>query len=369
MPTPGIAYLTRAFRASAGAVISASHNPYFDNGIKFFSRDGKKLPDAVEAAIEMELERPFETVDPAKLGAARRIEDAAGRYIEFCKSSVPFGLTLEGMKIVVDCAHGAGYHIAPHVFEDLGARVTAIGVAPNGTNINEGYGSTAPENLRRAVIEHGADCGVALDGDGDRLIMVDRRGEIVDGDELVYIIAGARRAAGTLKGPVVGTLMSNLGLEQALAAQGVPFLRAKVGDRHVLAMLEEHGGVIGGESSGHIICLDRTTTGDAIVSALQVLAEMLRTGKPLAELKAGMAKLPQRLVNVRMERKVDVSDPVIQAAVRAAEAELGARGRVLLRPSGTEPVIRVMVEGREPGEVERLAQQVADAVRSAANQT
>lgn len=369
MPTPGIAYLTRAFRASAGVVISASHNPFFDNGIKFFSREGKKLADAVEQAIEAELDLPFTTVEPARLGAARRIEDAAGRYIEFCKSSVPFGLSLEGLRIVVDCAHGAGYHIAPHVFEDLGAKVIAIGVAPNGQNINDGYGSTAPENLRRAVIEHAADVGIALDGDGDRLIMVDRRGEIVDGDELVWIIASSRQATGTLKGPVVGTLMSNLGLELALGRIGVPFQRAKVGDRYVLALLEEHGGIIGGESSGHIICLDRTTTGDAIVAALQVLAEMARAGKPLSELKAGMHKLPQRLVNVRMERRIDVADPVIQAATRAAEAELGTRGRVLLRASGTEPVIRVMVEGEDDAEVERLAQRVADAVRSAANQT
>jgi phosphoglucosamine mutase len=368
MPTPGIAYLTRAFRASAGIVISASHNPYYDNGIKFFSRDGKKLPDAVEEAIEAELEKPLTTVDPAKLGGAKRIEDAAGRYIEFCKSSVPFGLTLEGMRIVVDCAHGAGYHIAPHVFEDLGAKVVAIGVSPNGQNINDGYGSTAPENLRRAVIEHGADLGLALDGDGDRLIMVDRRGEILDGDELTFIIASSRQATGTLKGPVVGTVMSNLGLEQALGRLGVPFQRAKVGDRHVLALLEEHGGVIGGESSGHIICLDRTTTGDAIVAALQVLAEMARAGRSLSELKAGMHKLPQKLVNVRMQRKLDVADPVIQAAVSAAERELGSRGRVLLRASGTEPVIRVMVEGEDAGEVERLAHRIADAVQRAADQ-
>jgi phosphoglucosamine mutase len=366
MPTPGIAYLTRAFRADAGVVISASHNPFDDNGIKFFSREGKKLPDEVELAIEAELERPFSTVASAELGKAERVDDAAGRYVEFCKSTVPFGLNLKGMRIALDCAHGAGYLVAPAVFAELGATVHAIGVRPDGLNINAGFGSTAPRALQEAVIEHDCDVGIALDGDGDRLVMADRRGELVDGDELVFIIASARKDAGELKGPVVGTLMSNLGLAQALAQRGIGFERANVGDRHVLALLEEKGGVIGGESSGHIICLDRTTTGDGIVAALQVLARIAASGRTLGELRGGMEKYPQKLVNVRTERKVDLQAPAIGAAVAAVEAALGRSGRVLLRASGTEPVVRVMVEGQDQREVEQHAKRIAEAVRQVA---
>ena len=366
MPTPGIAYLTRAFRADAGVVISASHNPFDDNGIKFFSREGKKLPDELELAIEAELEQPFSTVASAGLGKAERVDDAAGRYVEFCKSTVPFGLNLKGMRIALDCAHGAAYGIAPAVFTELGATVHAIGVAPNGLNINDGFGSTAPRALQDAVIEHDCDVGIALDGDGDRLVMADRRGELVDGDELVFIIAGARKDAGELRGPVVGTLMSNLGLAQALAQRGIGFERANVGDRHVLALLEEKGGTIGGESSGHIICLDRTTTGDGIVAALQVLARIASSGRTLGELRGGMEKYPQKLVNVRTERKVDLKHPAVAAAVAAVEGALGQAGRVLLRASGTEPVVRVMVEGQDEVEVDQHAKRIAEAVRQVA---
>jgi phosphoglucosamine mutase len=366
MPTPGIAYLTRAFRADAGVVISASHNPFDDNGIKFFAGDGKKLPDVVEAAIEAELERPYTTVESSALGNAKRIDDAAGRYVEFCKSSVPFGLSLKGLRVVVDCAHGAAYQVAPAVLAELGATVFAIGVAPNGMNINDRVGSTAPEAMQRAVIEHDADVGLALDGDGDRLIMADRRGELMDGDELVYAIACARLESGELKGPVVGTQMSNLGLEQALATKGVAFMRAAVGDRHVLAMLEANGGTIGGESSGHIICLDRTTTGDGLIAALQVLARIVSTGRSLGELRAGMDKLPQRLINLRTEQPVDLDAAPVRKAVAAVEAALGSGGRVLLRRSGTEPVVRVMVEGRDEIEVDEHAKRIAAAVREAA---
>ena len=366
MPTPGIAYLTRAFRADAGVVISASHNPFDDNGIKFFAGNGKKLPDATEAAIEAELEQPFSTVGSSTLGNAKRIDDAAGRYVEFCKSSVPFGLSLKGLRVVVDCAHGAAYQVAPAVLTELGATVFPIGVAPNGMNINEGCGSTAPKAMQQAVIEHDADVGVALDGDGDRLIMADRRGELMDGDELVYAIACARLESGELKGPVVGTQMSNLGLEQALAAKGVGFMRAQVGDRHVLAMLEANGGTIGGESSGHIICLDRTTTGDGLVAALQVLARIVATGRSLGELRAGMDKMPQRLINLRTDKPVDLEAAPVRKAVAAVEAALGSSGRVLLRRSGTEPVVRVMVEGRDEIEVDEHAKRIAAAVREAA---
>lgn len=366
MPTPGIAYLTRAFRADAGVVISASHNPYDDNGIKFFDGQGKKLPDATEAAIEAELEQPFTTVDSNTLGNAKRIDDAAGRYIEFCKSSVPFGLSLKGLRVVVDCAHGAAYQVAPAVLAELGATVFPIGVAPNGMNINAGFGSTAPKAMQQAVIEHDADVGIALDGDGDRLIMADRRGELMDGDELVYAIACARLESGELKGPVVGTQMSNLGLEQALAAKGVGFMRAQVGDRHVLAMLEANGGTIGGESSGHIICLDRTTTGDGLIAALQVLARIVATGRSLGELRAGMEKMPQRLINLRTDKPVDLDSAPVRKAVAAVEAALGGGGRVLLRRSGTEPVVRVMVEGHDEIEVEEHAKRIAAAVREAA---
>ena len=369
MPTPAIAYLTRTLHADAGIVISASHNPYYDNGIKFFSREGCKLPDAVEEAIEAELERPFETVDAVGLGKAERVEDAAGRYIEFCKSTLSQVRSLEGLRIVVDCAHGATYHVAPAVFDELGARVHAIGVAPDGLNINAGCGSTQPQALQAAVRERGADLGIAFDGDGDRVVMVDGRGEVVDGDELLWILARGWRRRGRLRGPVVGTLMTNYGLERALEGLGVGLERAAVGDRYVLERMREREAVLGGETSGHIICLDRVTTGDGIVSALQVLEELVLSGEGLHELKRGMDKLPQHMVNVPLEtgdRTVVEADPV-RDAVREAEAALAGRGRVLLRPSGTEPVVRVMVEGPDPAEVEALARQVAEVVARAAS--
>ena len=368
MPTPGIAYLTRTLHACAGVVISASHNPHEDNGIKFFSGDGYKLPDEVEAEIEAEIDRPLTTVASAELGKAKRIEDAPGRYIEFCKSTIPPLMQLTDLKIVVDCAHGATYHVTPRVLDELGARVVAIGVSPDGLNINQGVGSTHVEALRKAVLEHGADLGMALDGDGDRVLMIDHTGAEVDGDELLYVIALSRHRRGTLRGAVVGTLMTNLGLELALQAQGIGLVRTKVGDRYILERLRQEGWTLGGEPSGHIICLDRTTTGDGTVSALQVLAEMMRTGRTLRELREGLAKFPQRLINVRLARgsaDAAMHAPPVQAAVRAVEAELGAGGRVLLRPSGTEPLLRVMVEGEEAGQVERLAGQIAEAVRAA----
>lgn len=364
MPTPGIAYLTRTLHADAGIVISASHNPYQDNGIKFFSARGVKLSDDIELAIEAELEKDMQCADSSSLGKAERVGDAAGRYIEFCKSTVPNTLSLRGMKIVVDCAHGATYHIAPSVFDELGAEVIAIGVEPNGLNINDEVGSTQPAALQRKVLEHGADLGVALDGDGDRVIMVDHKGEIVDGDELLYIIARSRLNEGELPGAVVGTLMSNLGLEIALKRDGVDFKRAKVGDRYVMDVLNSGGWTLGGESSGHIICLDRTSTGDGIVAALQVVHAVKRTGLTLNELKSGMSKFPQCMENVRVRGKVDIdASPDIAEAVREAEAELGDRGRVLLRPSGTEPVVRVMVEGEDAAMVSRLTQQLALVVK------
>lgn len=369
MPTPAIAYLTRTLHANAGIVISASHNPYYDNGIKLFSAKGTKLADDVEQAIEEELEKPFTTVDGASLGRAVRVVDATGRYIEFCKSTVPMAMELRGVKMVVDCAHGATYHVAPSVFRELGAQVTAIGDKPDGININAHCGSTEPKALQEMVLHVGADVGIAFDGDGDRLIMVDHKGEVVDGDELLFIIAQSRHASGHLKGPVVGTQMSNFGLELALKGEGIPFERAKVGDRHVLEMLDKLGGVIGGESSGHIICLDRATTGDGVIAALQVLAAMQSAGRSLNELKAGMRKYPQIMINVRMAQRVDVmSNPDVQRAVSDTETKLGGNGRVLLRPSGTEPVVRVMVEGNNPLHVQDLAQELARAVKAAIGQ-
>jgi phosphoglucosamine mutase len=360
MPTPGIAYLTRTLRASAGIVISASHNPYFDNGLKFFSHNGLKLPDDVELAVEAELEQPMHVVDSNRLGKAERVVDAAGRYIEFCKSTIPFNTVLRGLKIVVDCAHGATYHVAPEVFDELGAEVVRIGVTPNGLNINENCGAVATDSLCAAVIKHGADVGIAIDGDGDRLIMVDRRGEMVDGDELLYIIASAKHKDGTLKGGVVGTSMSNLGLEQALQSLEIPFKRAAVGDRYVLEMLQQAGWKLGGESSGHIICLDRTTTGDAIISALQVLHVLISTKRELHEVKSGMTKYPQALINVPISRSFNAqTSELVQRAVRDAESDLYDRGRVLLRPSGTEPLVRVMVEGEDITRVRRLAEHIA----------
>jgi phosphoglucosamine mutase len=369
MPTPGIAYLTRTARARAGIVISASHNPYEDNGIKFFTAEGTKLPDAVEAAIEQMMREPLRTVPPARLGKARRYEDAAGRYVEFCKSTFPSRLTLAGLKIVVDCANGAAYSIAPHVFSELGAHVVAVADEPDGFNINLECGSTHPAMLQRAVRHHAADLGIALDGDGDRVILVDETGEIVDGDQLLYIIGLARHRTGTLRGGIAGTLMSNLGLEQAFAERGIPFVRAAVGDRYVLSALAEQGWELGGETSGHILCLDKSSTGDGIIAALQALAAVKESGKTLGQLKAGMTCYPQRLINVRMKRQFDVkASTAAQRALADAERELGAHGRVVLRASGTEPVIRIMVEGRDAGQVERLAQSLADSVQRAAEE-
>jgi phosphoglucosamine mutase len=366
MPTPAIAYLTRTFHARAGIVVSASHNPFADNGIKFFSHQGTKLADDIELAIEAELEKTLTTVEPEQLGKAERIADAPGRYIEFCKSTIPFSINLKGLKLVVDCAHGATYHIAPNVFQELGADVTTLGTQPNGLNINDGVGATQPAALREAVLHHQADMGIALDGDGDRLIMVDNQGEIVDGDELLFIIASARYQAGQLRGAVVGTVMSNLGLEHALKRQGIAFERTPVGDRYVLERLMQIDGLLGGESSGHIICLDRTTTGDGIVTALQILAIAVSQAKTLHELKSGMKKYPQRLINVPISRRMAVQNlPKVQAAVEQAETELAQHGRVLLRASGTEPLIRVMVEGDNAQQVETLARQLADTVKNA----
>jgi len=360
MPTPAIAYLTRTLHACAGIVISASHNAYVDNGIKFFSGEGSKLSDDVEHAIEAELEKPMITVESDQLGKAQRVEDAAGRYIEFCKSTIPLSLSLRGLKIVVDCANGATYHVAPSVFHELGADVTAIGASPDGLNINLECGSTHPEQLQKMVRELNADVGIALDGDGDRVLMVDDRGVLLDGDEILFIIAMSRYQHGTLNGGVVGTLMSNLGLEHALQSHNITFDRADVGDRYVLERLKQNHSLLGGESSGHIICLDRTTTGDGIVSALQVLAAMVQTGKSLHELKAGMTKYPQRMINVPVAGKVDVATVLdIQAAVKSAEQRLAGRGRVLLRTSGTEPVVRVMVEGEDEQQVIDEADQLA----------
>jgi phosphoglucosamine mutase len=367
MPTPAVAYLTRALRLSAGIVISASHNPFEDNGIKFFSAAGDKLPDAVEQEIEARLEDPIVTAASAQLGKARRINDAAGRYIEFCKSTFPSDLDLRGMKIVVDCAHGASYHIAPHVFHELGADVIAIGNQPDGLNINLDCGATRPQALSRVVVEHSAHIGLALDGDGDRLIMVDGAGRTYDGDQLLYLITLQRLADGGLKGGVVGTLMSNFGLERALTARDIPFARAAVGDRYVLEELRARGWQLGGENSGHIICLDKHTTGDGIVSALQVLRAVRAQDQPLDRLLHDLHLLPQVLINVRIDRSIDYrKHPLVQEAVRSAEAALRGRGRVLLRPSGTEPVVRVMVEGESAAEVQTLAEGIAAAIREQA---
>lgn len=367
MPTPGIAYLARTSRARAGIVISASHNPYQDNGIKFFSADGAKLPDETELEIERMMGEPLRTVAPDRLGKARRYEDAGGRYIEFCKSTFPHRLSLEGLRIVVDCANGAAYNIAPHVFSELGGHVTAIANEPDGFNINQDCGSTHPRLLQKTVLETQSDVGIALDGDGDRSLIVDARGQVVDGDQMLYIIAAGRRARGRLGGGVAGTLMTNLGLEHALAEMKVPFLRSNVGDRYVLALLQEKGWDLGGESSGHILCLDKSTTGDGIIAALEVLARVVETGKPVAELKSGMTVYPQTLINVRTARRFDINgSPSVATAVAAVERELNGIGRVVLRPSGTEPVVRVMIEGRNAEQIERLGQQLADVVRSAA---
>ncbi len=347
-------------------MISASHNPYHDNGIKFFSAQGTKLPDEVELEIERELDSPMSTVEGSLLGKAVRVDDAAGRYIEFCKSTVPMELTLKGMKVVVDCANGATYHIAPAVFSELGAEVVRLGVRPDGLNINRQCGSTHPEILQQAVLDEGANLGVALDGDGDRVIMVDHRGEVVDGDELLYIIACARRRSGKCRGAVVGTLMSNLGLEHALREKEIVLLRADVGDRYVMERLQQDGLTLGGESSGHIICLDRTMTGDGIVSALQVVAEMVDCGSSLHSLKAGMKKYPQALINVPVAADFDyLQSAPLREALAEEEKTLAEAGRVLLRASGTEPVIRVMVEGSDAAQVEASARRLADVLEDA----
>ncbi|AOZ00262.1 phosphoglucosamine mutase [Cupriavidus sp. USMAHM13] len=365
LPTPGIAYLTRALRLSAGVVISASHNPYYDNGIKFFSADGDKLPDAVELEIEAELEQPMGCVPSDELGRARRIDDAAGRYIEFCKSSFPYEQDLHGLKLVVDCAHGAAYHIAPHVFHELGAEVIAIGNQPDGRNINAGYGATAPEKLVAEVKARGADLGLAFDGDADRLQVVDADGRLYNGDELLYLIARDRIASGQKVEGVVGTLMTNMAVELAFQRMGIGFVRAKVGDRYVLEELHKRGWTLGGEGSGHLLCLDRHSTGDGIVSALQVLAALRRSGRPLAELLGGVALFPQTLINVRVEKGFDwQSHAGLQAARARVEPELEGRGRVLIRASGTEPVVRVMVEAEQADAAERAAQTLAQALRS-----
>ena len=366
MPTPAVAYLTRALRLSAGIVISASHNPYPDNGIKFFSADGGKLADAIEQEIEAALERPLACRPAAELGRARRVDDAAGRYIEFCKSTFPNALDLRGLRIVVDCAHGAGYHVAPHVFHELGADVVAVGDEPNGFNINEEVGATHPATLAGAVRAHKADLGVALDGDGDRLLMADAAGTTYDGDQLLYVIA-CRRAQDKRLAGVVGTLMTNLAFERALGALGVGFARAKVGDRYVLELMQERGWDLGGENSGHIICLDKHTTGDAIVSALQVLEAVRREGRGLGALAGALRLYPQKLINVRVAREFDwQGDAAIGRARAAAEGRLGGRGRLLLRASGTEPVLRVMVEGEDEAEVAAVAAELAAQVERAA---
>jgi phosphoglucosamine mutase len=371
MPTPAVAYLTRSLRASAGIVISASHNPHHDNGIKFFSAEGEKLDDDVEAAIEAELDAPFTTVASESIGKVVRVRDAVVRYAEFCKGTVPPTLNLRGLAIVLDCAHGATYQIAPTVFSELGAKVTAIGAQPDGLNINRDVGSTHPEALQRAVVASGADLGIAFDGDGDRVQMVDRHGALVDGDQLLYVLAADWHASGRLRGPLVGTLMSNYGLERAMNELGVPFIRANVGDRYVLQQLKQHQGVLGGETSGHILTLDRASSGDAIVSALQVLDVLRRTGRSLDEAVAGMRKVAQTTVNVRVSGGAAalVADAGVQAAYERVRAELEGQGRVVLRPSGTEPLVRVTIEAGDAALVERLAAELADAVKSAASTT
>ncbi|MBE95424.1 phosphoglucosamine mutase [Marinobacter sp.] len=365
MPTPAIAYLTRTFRASAGIVISASHNPHHDNGIKFFSPAGTKLDDALETEIEKWLDRPIEVCGSKELGKASRVDDAPGRYVEFCKSTVPNEFSLEGLHIVLDCAHGATYHVAPKVFRELGAKISVVGGEPDGLNINLDVGSTHMESLSRAVLEKQADLGIAFDGDGDRVLMVDRDGSEVDGDELLYVIAAQRHAAGTLKGGVVGTLMTNLGVELALREQGIDFERAKVGDRYVMERLIDRGWLLGGEGSGHMVIRDCTSTGDGIVSALQVLLAIRRAGSSLADLRQGMSKLPQKMINVRVDQRFDPlgRDDIVRA-VESAEARLGGGGRVLLRASGTEPLIRVMAEGQDEAQIVKIAEELAVVVEN-----
>lgn len=365
LPTPAVAYLTRTLRLQAGIVISASHNPFHDNGIKFFSAQGMKLPDDIEHAIEAELDAGMSTHISDELGKAKRLEDAAGRYIEFCKSTFPNELDLRALKVVVDCAHGATYHIAAPVLHELGAEVIAIGAQPDGMNINAGYGATSPQNLQQAVLKHHADLGIALDGDGDRLIMVDAQGVLYDGDQLLYVIAKHRQQQGLLKGGVVGTLMTNLGFEHAMQRLGIPFLRAKVGDRYVMEVLQQQGWQLGGENSGHILCLDKHSTGDGIVSALQVLHALCASKQSLAEATTDLSMYPQVLMNVRIQKGQDcLQHPDVLAAVADVEHQLAGRGRVLLRPSGTEPLLRVMVEGENGSLVEDCARQIVEVIRS-----
>ncbi|MBI56948.1 MULTISPECIES: phosphoglucosamine mutase [Spongiibacter] len=366
MPTPAIAYLTRTFKARAGIVISASHNPYYDNGIKFFSAEGSKLPDEIELAIEAAMDQPMSTVESAALGKVKRIDDAAGRYIEYCKSTFGTELSLDGLKIVLDCAHGATYHVAPSVFAELGADVVVMGAGPDGLNINAEVGSTHPGALCQRVVAEGADLGIAFDGDGDRVLFVDVNGELVDGDELLYIIAAEQRRRDGACAGVVGTLMSNLGLELALRELSIPFVRAKVGDRYVKELMTAQGYSLGGENSGHIICSDVSTTGDGIVAALQVLRAMRTQQASLASLRAPLSMLPQVMINVRTASAFDLADEVLQREVARVESELGDAGRVLLRASGTEPLIRVMVEGRDGQQVQSLCEQLAACVESRA---
>ncbi len=370
MPTPAVAYLTRSMRADAGIVISASHNPHYDNGIKFFSSQGEKLSDEVEAAIEDGLEGAFVTVDSEQLGKARRVDDAAARYIEFCKSTVNEDFSLAGMKIVLDCANGATYQVAPKIFAELGARVITIGAEPDGFNINHECGSTSPAALQKAVVEKGADIGIAFDGDGDRVQLVDRHGVLADGDVLLYVLARSWRERGMLQGPVVGTLMSNYGLERALREMGTELVRANVGDRYVLQQLKDRGGVLGGETSGHILTLDRFTTGDGIVAALAVLEALVLSGEDLTVARAGLSTVPQVMINVRADGAREALDSEqVRHVLGEVETALAGRGRVVLRASGTEPLVRVTVEGPEEGEVHQLATRLADAVKSAATVT
>jgi phosphoglucosamine mutase len=367
MPTPAVAYLTRTLYACAGIVISASHNSYEDNGIKFFSANGEKLDDDVEQAIEHEIDQPFVTVDSAHMGRAARVDDAAGRYIEFCKGTVPFGTLLSGLRITLDCANGATYKVAPAVLKELGAKVHVIGNKPDGLNINDGCGSTEPQTMQEHVVRSGANLGIALDGDGDRVVFADEDGQLVNGDELLFIIARAQKAEGTLNGGVVGTVMTNFGLETAFAELGIPFIRTAVGDRHIHRALIEKGWTLGGEASGHLLSLERTSTGDGIVTALQILEVMVRSGKSLKELRQGMKKFPQIMINVPVTPgalQLFKESDAINRAVQDVEAELSGQGRVILRPSGTEPLIRVTLEGADPTQVERLANQLADTVRA-----
>lgn len=370
MPTPAVAFLTRSMRGQAGIVISASHNPHHDNGIKFFSASGEKLSDEVELAIEREVDAPFVTVPSEKLGKAVRLDDAVARYVEFCKATVAEDFSLAGLKIVLDCAHGATYQVAPRVFAELGGNVVTIGDKPDGFNINRDVGSTHPQSLQKAVLEHAADIGIGFDGDGDRVILIDRNGELADGDDILYVLACSLHAQGKLKGPVVGTLMSNYGLQLALAKLDVPLIRANVGDRYVMQKLKEHGGMLGGETSGHILCLDRATTGDGIVAALAVLEALARMGSDLAEARKGLSKMPQVMLNVRAAgAREALETDAVREVMADVERQLRGRGRVVLRPSGTEPLVRVTVEAADAAEVQQLAEKLAGIVKSTAERS